>query len=350
MTSNARIEKGDETRKAISTRSVVLGLVVGLPISALFLWLAIRGVDLAEVWTAVTEANLWLVLLAVPFINLLLVFQGFRWRHLVEADAKPPNSVFVALMFVGGAITNVIPGRPGDVARGIWLTRISRIPVARSLTSVGVDRAVDVVTLFVLLLACLPFVDKPDWLVNLVIIGGVVTLIGAIVLAAAWWYTNKSSHGRSRAHLGREDRSWLRHQLSGVIRGLAVLSRPTDFLQAFVFSFIGWASAIFAGWLVASALGIHLSVASITFVVGVISLGAAIPSSPGMIGTYQWLAVTSMAVVGIGRADALAFSILAQAAAYIPVTLAGPFTAWWLTRYERLHPLPTALTRQATAS
>lgn len=340
MTTESPLSEGkppEEQKRAISTRSVVIGLAVGLPMSALFLWLAIRGVNLHDVWTAVTEANLWLVLLAVPITNLLFVFQGFRWRHLVEADVKPPNSAFIALMFVGGAITNVVPGRPGDVARGIWLSRISRIPVARSLTSVGIDRAVDVVTLFILLLACLPFVDKPDWLVNLVIIGAVLTLVGGIVLVAAWWYVNRSERGRARAGLTRNDRSWWRHHLSGIIRGLAVLSRPRDFLEAFGFSFIGWACAILGGWLVAMALGIHLDAASITFVIGVISLGSAIPSSPGMIGTYQWLAVTSMAVVGVGQADALAFSILTQATWYIPVTLSGPFAAWWLTRYERLH-------------
>lgn len=335
MTPDDSIATSGENRRAISTRSVVLGLVIGLPISLLFLWLAIRGVDLAEVWTAVTGANLWLVLLAVPFANLLFVFQGFRWRHLVEADPKPANAAFVALMFVGGAITNVIPGRPGDVARGIWLSRISRIPVARSLTSVGVDRAVDVVTLFILLLACLPFVEKPDWLVNLVIIGGALTLIAAVVLAGAWWYSTKSTRGRERAALGRDDKSWLRHNLSGIIRGLSVLSRPKDFAAAFGFSFLAWSSSTVGAWLVAYALGIHLNLASIVFVVGVISLGSAIPSSPGMIGTYQWLAVTSMAVVGVGKADALAFSILSQATWYIPVTLSGPFAAWWLARYER---------------
>jgi len=289
------------------------------------------------VWTAVSEANLWLVLLAVPFANMLIVFQGFRWRHLVEADPKPGNPVFVALMFVGGAITNVVPARPGDIARGAWLARIGRIPVARSLTSVGVDRAVDVVSLFVLLLACLPFVDKPDWLVNLVIVVGVLTLVAAVVLVVAWWYVNKSARGRERASLGRDDKSWLRHNISGIIRGLSVLSRPRDVLAAFALSFIGWGAVIFAGWLIAEALGIGLNAASIMFVMGVVSLGAAIPSSPGMIGTYQWLIVTSMAVVGVDQADALAFSILSQAIWYIPITLSGPFAAWWLTRYERIH-------------
>jgi hypothetical protein len=54
-----------------------------------------------------------------------------------------------------------------------------------------------------------------------------------------------------------------------------------------------------------------------------------------MIGTYQWLSVTALGVVGVGQADALAYSILLQASWLIPVTLSGPFMAWWLTVSKR---------------
>lgn len=319
-------------RTAVSARTIVVGLAIGLPMSALFLWLAVRGVDLGEVVAAITEASVGLVLLAIPCALLLLPFQGLRWRHLVEASPLPGRKAFVALVFVGSAITNVVPGRPGDLARGIWLARLGPIPIARSLTSVGVDRAVDVVTLFVYLLVCLPFVDRPDWLVALVLVGAGLSVLAAAVLAAAWWYSRKSSRGQDRLHLARDDKSWWRHQVSGVVRGLAVLSRPGEFLRALGLSFVGWMGPIAGGWLIAYSLDISLDLVSITFVMAVISLGSAIPSSPGMIGTYQWLAVVSMSVVGVGKADALAFSVLSQAAWYIPITLSGPFAAWWLTR------------------
>lgn len=318
-------------RKAISARSVVIGLAVGLPLSVLFLWLAIRGVSFDEVWTALSRANPWLVLLAVPFLLMLFVMQGLRWRHLVAAPDPPRRRVFVVLMFVGTAITNVVPGRPGDVARGIWLARLGRIPVARSLTSVGVDRAMDVATVFVLLLLCLPFIEPPDWLVTLAIVGAVVCVLATIILVVAWWYAHRRNPQDPAAGMEQGERSWWRHQLSGIIRGLAVLSRPRDFWLAVGASFIGWSFNAFGTWLVAESLGLGIGIAGALLVTSVIALGSAIPSSPGMIGTFQWLAVASLAVVGVGRADALAFSILLQAAWYIPTTLSGVPGAWWLT-------------------
>ncbi len=322
-------------RKAVSTRSVVLGLALGIPFSILFLWLAIRGVSFDEVWTTLSNATPWLVLLAVPFMLMLFVMQGFRWRHLVEAPALPRRRTFVTLMFVGTAITNVIPGRPGDVARGIWLSRLGRIPVARSLTSVGVDRAMDVATVFVLLLLCLPFIDKPDWLVALAIGGAGVCVAAGIILVITWWYSHKRRPMDPMDGLDRGDRSWIRYHLSGVVRGLAVLSRPRDFAAAVVFSFVGWGLNVMGAWLIGESLGLNIGLAGAVLVTSVVALGSAIPSSPGMIGTFQWLCVAALGVVGVGKADALAFSILLQASWYIPTTLSGVPGAWWLTREGR---------------
>lgn len=330
-----------EDRRAISTRSVVIGLALGIPLSLVFLWLAVRGVSFDEVWAALGQANIWLVLVAVPFLLMLYVMQGLRWRHLVVAPNPPPRRVFVVLMFVGLAITNVVPGRPGDLARGIWLARLGRIPTARSLTSVGVDRAVDVATVFVLLLCCLPFVDAPDWLMALAIIGGAVCVLAAALLVVAWWHARRSGHADAWAGMERGKRSWWRHQLSGIVRGLGVLSNPRAFATAIADSFAGWVLNALGTWLVGEALGLNIGVAGALLVTSVIALGAAIPSSPGMIGTFQWLAVASLAVIGIGKADALAFSILLQAAWFIPTTLAGLPGAWWLTRTGRTAPAGT---------
>ncbi len=83
------------------------------------------------------------------------------------------------------------------------------------------------------------------------------------------------------------------------------------------------ASGLSLAWLVARALGIDLSFVDALLVTAVINLGVAIPSSPGFIGTYQWLAVAALALFGIGSTEALAFGVLMQAVWYVPTTLVG---------------------------
>jgi uncharacterized membrane protein YbhN (UPF0104 family) len=53
------------------------------------------------------------------------------------------------------------------------------------------------------------------------------------------------------------------------------------------------------------------------------NLGVAIPSSPGFVGTYEWLGVASLGLLGIGSEEALAFAILLHACWYVPTTLIG---------------------------
>ena len=111
--SDAPVDEGAIPRGAISTRTIVLGLVVGLPLSALFLWLAIRGVSFDEVWDALASANPWLVLLSVPVILCMVVFQALRWRALIGDGADLPRRAYVALNWFGLGVSNVVPGRPG---------------------------------------------------------------------------------------------------------------------------------------------------------------------------------------------------------------------------------------------
>ncbi len=55
----------------------------------------------------------------------------------------------------------------------------------------------------------------------------------------------------------------------------------------------------------------------------VLNLGSAVPSSPGYVGTYEWLGVASLGLLDVGHEQALAFTILVHAAWYVPTTLFG---------------------------
>ena len=88
-------------------------------------------------------------------------------------------------------------------------------------------------------------------------------------------------------------------------------------------SLVTWAMWGMAASFVARAVGVELSVVEAIFLTAVINLGVAIPSSPGFIGTYQWLGVTALAHFDVGPVQALAFAILMHAVWYVPTTVVG---------------------------
>ncbi len=84
-----------------------------------------------------------------------------------------------------------------------------------------------------------------------------------------------------------------------------------------------WTAWALGAWLVARSVGVDITPIEAVFLTAVINLGVAVPSSPGFIGTYQWLGVNALALLEVGTEQALAFAILMHAAWYVPTTLVG---------------------------
>jgi glycosyltransferase 2 family protein len=239
--------------------------------------------------------------------------QADRWRVISVAPGIS-RVRFVGWVVGAVAVNNVVPGRAGDILRSEWLARGARKPRASAVSSVVVDRSLDVVTLVAMLGVTYPFVPHPRWLNDFWIVGGSLGAVVSIVLLAAVLYARR---GRASTAGG------LRTQLADAVHGAGNVLRGRRALSVAVRSVVVWTAWAFSAWLVASSLGIGLTPLEVLFVTAVLNLGVAIPSSPGFIGTYQWLGVSALGNLGVGHADAFAFSVLMHAAWYLPTTVAG---------------------------
>ncbi len=298
------------------SRAAILGLAVGLALSAFFFWLAFRHADLSEVRSVLSGADASMAVLAVAAMVGVYFGQALRWRAIARTPAV--SKVRFGEMVVSGvAVNNMLPGRVGDVLRAHWLQVAARIPGGRALATVFVDRSFDVLALVVFLALSLPYVAGADWLRRIVVGGLVLLATLVLVVVAARVYTRSRNRGR------RSHRGLLRRIARDTLEGLA---EPLGRMRTVVLaggSLLVWALWGLAAWLVARAVGVELSAAETIFVTAVINLGVAIPSSPGFVGTYQWLGLSALALFDIGTEQALAFAILMHAVWYVPTTLVG---------------------------
>jgi uncharacterized protein (TIRG00374 family) len=302
-----------DVRTLSSRRAVVAGAVLGFPISLALLMLSLQHLDGAKLKASLGGANVGALMLAVSVMAIVYVIQADRWR--VISVVPGVSLVRFAGWVVGAvAVNNVVPGRAGDILRSEWLARGAGKPRASAVSSVVVDRGFDVVTLVAMLGLTYPFVPHPRWLNDFWIVGGSLGVVVSIVFIAAMFYA-----GRGRASAARG----MRARLADVAHGVGSVLRGRLVLRIAVRSALAWTAWAFSAWLVASSLGIALTPLEVLFVTAVLNLGVAIPSSPGFIGTYQWLGVSALGNLGVGHADAFAFSVLMHAAWYLPTTLAG---------------------------
>jgi hypothetical protein len=290
-----------------------LAAAVGIPASMVFMFLAVRGADLGTVWSTLQDVRLLPVLGAVGCMGVVYWLQATRWRRIALTGASQRR--FFEMVVSGVAVNNVLPGRIGDWLRARWVSR-GAFSYGRGVATVVLDRAFDLVVLFGFLLATLPFVTDQKW-VDRIVLGGLVAVgLLALGLAGARWYTRRRPGMRHHRGVARR---FVRDLLDGLSEPLGA-SRTQELVAISVAAWLVWA---LAALLVARAVGIELTLVQAVFVTGAINLGVAIPSSPGFVGTYQWLGVSALALFGIGQESALAFAIVLQAVWYVPTTLMG---------------------------
>ena len=258
-----------------------------------------------------------LVLLAAVVIQGVYVAQGARWR-LIADTLELTVRRFYALVLGGIGANNVLPLRIGDLLRARWLATSAEIPTGRAFGSVFRDRACDVLTLVVAL--AVVAADRRRCR-----LGGADR--GRRRRPAGGARARRRRRGRLRAHAAagpaREPQpgpaAAPRHDRRGRLADRPAPTRPRARAERRRLGRLGVSRPGSSAGRSASPL----SPVELVFVTAVINLGVVIPSSPGFIGTYQWLAVSALGVVGVDGDVAIAFSLLMQAIWYIPTTIVG---------------------------
>src|SRR5688572_5374051 len=158
----------------------ILFLLIGILVSVVSLYFAFQGFDLGALWEAMGRVQLpFFLLMIVPYI-LTFMTKVWRWRTMFHPDEKrvPTWLLFSALM-----ISYIpLPFRAGEVARAVITSRRSGIPVPRVLSTILVEKVLDVLTLLLLLGISLPFIGFTSEMRDM---QGSAVSLGAVVLAVA---------------------------------------------------------------------------------------------------------------------------------------------------------------------
>lgn len=126
-------------------------LAVGIAISVLFLYLAMRGVNPRDLWMALTQFNWWW---SIPFVALTLLsmwVRAWRWHYFLLPTANLPTRKLWDPLMAGFAINGLLPARIGEFARAFVLARQEKLPFPRVFGTIVVERIFDTLVLLGLL-------------------------------------------------------------------------------------------------------------------------------------------------------------------------------------------------------
>ena len=284
---------------------------IGLALSLLFLGLALRNVEWAGVWSSWRAARVdWLVLGTALLVGSWVV-AAFRWRLLLSGVAGLRTRDTFAFIMIGYLANTVLPLRLGDLARASLIGRKREFGISRALGSIAIERLMDVLMLVALTLALMRVLEIPApiqaGLTGMVAVG-LVGLVGLMAVSL-----NRKHLPRLTAFLAKIVPHRLADRITTLLgnfsSGADVLHRPAGFLAVVALSAGVWLAAG-AGTL-AWVTAFHLEVPWYAgfFVLVMVNLGSAIPSSPGYIGVYHYLAMLALSLWTPDRNAALAYAI-----------------------------------------
>lgn len=304
---------------------------IGLAITVVSLVLAFQGIQLDKLAEAFGKFDWWWLPILVLTFFASYVGRAFRWQALFD-PYKPRWSQVFATLNIGYFLSNITPARLGDFVRPYLLGTIEKIPVARALSTVVVERALDGLTVVVLLLALLPFIPNvpTEWVIGGLVLGaiGMGALIGLAIISM--------QRERGVTFLRKLaspfkflDRDGLWRFVGNLIDGFAVLRSPRPLLRAGVWSLSIWFGASLFAWFAMFAMDIHLPFTAGMLVQVAAALAVTVAPSPGQFGVFHAITrYTLSELYHIDPTQALAYAFVLHGITYIILMVLGISSAW----------------------
>jgi glycosyltransferase 2 family protein len=274
-----------------------INLTISLAIGALFIWLAVRGVNWAEVNKVFSQVDLSVLLIYFFILSSIQVVRILRWGVLL----KPLGQVGLFRLFSVGSVgilaLILLPLRLGEFARPILISEKGKIRTSAALATVVVERVVDSLAMASLLVLILLFLED-KMIVPLEIQSWAFVILGIFVLLLIFlivaYRHQESTIAWFKRWLLRPLPAKFKNRLVSILRSfIGGLQALPNFKLASIFigmTIVYWAMAgagilyMFGAFEETSQLG---WIEALT-VLSVLCVGLMIPAGPGMIGNFHY--------------------------------------------------------------
>jgi len=311
-------------------------LTIGICFAAFFIWLIFRKISLEEIKQAFIGASLFWVVAALLAFGVGYICRIERWRLMLMRD----NPILTwnncaGPLLASVAANNILPFRAGDVIRIFGFTRRLGVTASVAVTTLFVERLLDLLMLLAMLGVALLYIKKDSsQFIGLgssgliAIAAGILFLLMFPALFSPIAMTIGGVFARIFPKLGQKlldeitkSLAMLKHLAQGHIMPKLVMWSLFAWIAegcVFCFSAFSLPSLIkpLASWL--------------AFPVG--TLATLIPSTPGYVGTFDFFVARPMTELGNATAAATAYALLVHALLWLPPTIVGGI-------YLLLHPI-----------
>lgn len=309
---------------------------LGVAISALFLWLVLRGLDLGAFWSEVQRANYWWLLPGVGVYFLAVWARAWRWHYLLRPLKAISTGTMFPIVAIGYMGNNIYPARAGEVLRAVVLKRREGVSISASLATVIVERIFDGVVMLAFVFVNLGELARltggaglgESVSIQQIALWGTVAFVGALLvflLAAMFPVAAERLIVRLAGWLPERFRERVIEVSTRFLGGLAALRSPLEALMVFLTSVVIWLLETGKYWFVMQAFDFEVSFFALMLMNGVVNLATTIPSAPGYIGTFDAPGIAVLQAYGVPAPIATSYTFVLHVALWLPITALGAY-------------------------
>ena len=298
----------------------------GLAVTAVCMYLAVRGVKLDDAIDALRSSDLLWLVPTIPVFALAIVLRAVRWWSLFAVDERPPLRAVTYALLVGYFFNNILPARAGEVARVIALHKRAQTPRAETVGTVVVERVLDILALLIILFASYPWLPEISWLRAAAIFGAIVVAVVCVLVVVIVRYDERAVHWLL-SPLRRVKRAGFAERVEqaavNATRGLVALRDPGIAIRGFLLTIASWLVLAFSYWILMAAFHLDIPIVAGILVTVAINLSLVLPSSPAALGVFEAATIVALRAFDIPQADALSYALVLHLLNLVPFLVIG---------------------------
>ncbi|MCZ7355813.1 MAG: flippase-like domain-containing protein [Candidatus Methanoperedens sp.] len=259
-----------------------------------------------QVYDTIKNASLYYVSLGFFAVSMAFFMRTWRWSVLLRTSGYvvPRDILFKSLMF-GFFINYLIPARAGDIARCAALKPTEKIPMGASLATIVIERAMDMLTLSLLLSAGAMLVSKSDTMFFVATIALAVSILLVLMLIIVYRYDSFISRKLGKRFPAIS--GFMNTMKEGLYK---IYSNPSALVLSIAISIPVWLFEISGVYIASLAIGYEIPF-SLAMIAGITSfLGQTIPITPGGIGVYEGTMAGVLVLFGIPLSTGISLALV----------------------------------------
>jgi glycosyltransferase 2 family protein len=308
-------------------------LLFSVLIAAALLYSSLRGLDWDVFFKIIKSSHYQILLVIIPVASANYFIRALRWGVFLRSEKKIPILTIFWANMIGYMGNAFLPARTGELLRSGFLGTKSGLGISFVLATGLAERLLDAISLVLIgSVALLWYGQIPSVFMNAVRAMAIAGLVGLVFFILVPFYEKTILRLFNILPIPGRISEQAARQVSRFLLGMRSLQNVRRLLIFITLTAVIWFVDAMITSISAGIISQNLNLSEAFILLSALGLSSAIPSTPGYIGIYQFVAINVLVPFGFTRAEALAFITISQFTNYIIVTFWGLLGLWKINK------------------